>query len=73
MVSGIEVAHAEGEVDRVEIFERRGKKRQMRDEKDRRESGGPENFRGDAQIWRRIRPSFKLPVRYPFGSIDTDS
>ena len=54
----------------------------MRDEKDRRERSGPEqvgsylaelSYAKAGQTWRRIRPSFKLPVRYPFGSIVTDS
>ena len=40
----IEVAHAEREVHRVEIFERRREKRQVRDEEDRRKRGSPENF-----------------------------
>ena len=73
MIRRIEIAHAEREVHRVEIFERRRKKGQMRDEKNRGKRGGPEKLRRDLQTWRRIRPSFKLPVRYPFGSMVTDS
>ena len=44
MLRRIEVAHAEREVHRVEIFERRRQKRQVRDEENRRERGRPENL-----------------------------
>ena len=46
MLRRIEIAHAEREVHRVEIFERRRKKREVRDEKDRRERGRPEQLSG---------------------------
>ena len=45
MLCGIEIVEAEREVQRVDVFERRGQEREMRDEKHRREAGGPEQFR----------------------------
>src|SRR5262245_16312758 len=46
VLRGIEIAHAKREVHRVEVFERRRQNDEMRDEKNRREAGGPENSRG---------------------------
>ena len=57
----IELVQAEREIQRVDVFERRGQTREMRREEKRRQSGGPEKFR--LQTCRSSRPSFKLPVR----------
>src|SRR5205807_1078507 len=57
----IELVEAEREIQRVDVFERRGQKREMRREEQRRQGGGPEKFR--LQTCRSSSPSFKLPVR----------
>ena len=57
----IELVQAEREIQRVDVFERRGQTREMRREEERRQGGGPEKFR--LQTCRSSRPSFKLPVR----------
>ncbi len=59
----VEVPHAEREVDRVEIFERRGEIDQVQ----RQERDGENGDR--AYTARRNNPSFRLPVRYPWRSM----
>ena len=61
MSGGIELVKAEGEVERIDVFERRREKCEMSGEKHRGEAAGPEQF--GLQTCRRINPSFKLPVR----------
>jgi hypothetical protein len=70
MLRDIEIAKAEREVDRIEIFERRRQKRQMQRDEGEGERAGPESERVD-QRFRSVAasagcstsPSFKLPVR----------
>jgi hypothetical protein len=49
MARRIEIAHAEREVHRVEIFERRRKKREVRHEKNRGDRARPQ------QLWRNLQ------------------
>ena len=63
MFGRIEVVDTEGEVQGIDVFESRGQKEKMRDQKQDREAGRPEQLRGDSQTCRRIKPSFRLPVR----------
>jgi len=62
MARDVEMANAEGEVDGIEVFERRGEIRQMREEKERGERG---RRAARGQAGRSSSPSFRLPVRYP--------
>ena len=67
MVRDIELSHAEGEIDRVEVFERFWQVRKMQREKYGSENNG-ERLASSAfhlrdQAGRRNSPSFRLPVR----------
>jgi hypothetical protein len=57
MERGIEMAQAEREINRVDVFQRWREKREMRGEVDDRDDRRP------LQAGRRISPSFKLPIR----------
>lgn len=66
VVRHVKVPDAEREIDRIEIFWRGGKNRQMRGQKDRgqRERGAAAARPNDLhQAGRRTSPSFRLPVR----------
>jgi len=62
MARDVEMADAEGEIDGIEVFQRRGQIRQMREEEERGERSGRATR---AQAGRSSSPSFRLPVRYP--------
>ncbi len=76
MMDDVEMTYAEREIDRVEVFERRGKKRQVEREKQqhddcadprvRRPKRGRTPFSRplfEVHIGRKRSPSFRLPVR----------
>lgn len=65
MARDVEMADAESEIDRVDIFERRGQVRQMREDEER---GQRSRRVARVQAGRSRSPSFRLPVRYPWRS-----
>ena len=63
MFRRVEVVNPEGEVQRIDVFERRRQEDKVRDQEQHREAECPEQLWGDSQTCRRMKPSFKLPER----------
>ena len=68
----VEVGDAEGEIDRVDVFERRRQEPEVRrDEQERERRKGCAHGQGWNHTSRRRSASFRLPRRYPRRSIVT--
>ena len=57
----VEVAHAEREIDRVDVFERGGQERHVREREDQRQRG--QRAPGGHETGRSRSASFRLPRR----------